>query len=121
MTTTNPASLAKNAIIEPLVDVYEVDQLMHILADLPGVNNDNLNIQVNGQMVTIEGVLSLPTADGDGKGFEEVKTPYYMRSLPLSSDLDAASIKAHFVDGVLTLKVAKRADSQPRKLAVDFD
>lgn len=117
---TNNANTPSNSVIEPLVDVYEVDQAMHILADLPGVSNDNLNVHVDGKTLTIEGVLSIPTADGDGKGFEEVRSPYYMRSLQLSDDLDADNISAQFSDGVLNIKINKKPQSQPKKIQVSF-
>lgn len=118
--TTTAQNKSDNSVIEPLVDVYEIDQTMHILADLPGVSNDNLNVHVEGKTLTIEGVLSIATADGDGKGFEEVRSPYYFRALQLSDDLDGDHINAQFSDGVLRLKIAKKPQSQPKKIAINF-
>lgn len=118
MNTTTPS--ASNTVLTPVLDIYEKDQAVYILAELPGVNNDNLNLQVQNKTLTIQGVISLPTANGEQQGHEEVKSPYYSRTLMLGDDLDADKIDASFNDGLLTLKMALRHQPKSRKIDVKF-
>jgi len=107
-------------LLTPALDIYEQEDLVTIIAELPGVNNDNLNIQVQDQTLTIEGVIALATADGEQQGHEEVSSPYYTSTLQLGRDLDTDNIRADFKDGLLTVKVGKKARSQPHKVDVKF-
>ncbi|WDE10417.1 Hsp20/alpha crystallin family protein [Thalassomonas haliotis] len=118
------ATQANNApektLLTPALDIFEQENQVTIIAELPGVNNDNVNIQLQDQILTIEGVIALATADGEQQGHEEVTSPYYATSLQLGRDLDSENIGADFKDGLLTVKIAKKAWSQPYKIDVKF-
>lgn len=116
MTNTN-----ENNVLRPKLDIYEQNKQIHVIAELPGVGKDNINLQVYGHTLIIEGVLSLPTADGEQKGHEELKSPYYMRTVKLSDDLDSENIKADFDNGLLNLVISKKSTSDPKKIAINFN
>ena len=110
----------EKTLLTPALDIYEQENLVTVIAELPGVNNDNLNIQVHDQTLIIEGVIALATADGEQLGHEEITSPYYTSTLQLGRDLDSKNISADFKDGLLTLKIAKKTFSAPHKIEVQF-
>lgn len=118
MSTTKSES--KSTVLTPPIDIYELNDVINVIAELPGVNSDNLNIQLNDNTLTIEGVLAIATADGEQEGSEEIRTPYYVRTLQLSDDLNKDNIGANFKDGILTLTLVKKAKSKPQKIDVQF-
>lgn len=118
MNTTTP--LSQNTVLAPTLDIYEQNDSIFILAELPGVNNDNLNVQLHDKTLTIQGTIALATANGGKSGQEEVKSPYYTRTLQLGSDLDTSHIDADFKDGLLTLKLNKKVQAKPQSIDIKF-
>lgn len=103
----------------PAVDVIESADGIVLRADLPGVQKDRLDVQVETDSLTIEGELSLPLSDDMQATHAEVALPRYRRVFTLSRDLDPAGVKAEFTNGVLTLRIPKAAHAQPRKIRID--
>ncbi len=106
-------------VMLPAVDVIESADGIVLRADLPGVSKDRLDIQVESESLTIEGVLSLPLSDDMQATHAEVALPRYRRVFTLSRDLDANGAQADFSNGVLTLRIPKAAHAQPRKIRID--
>ena len=102
----------------PVVDVYEDAAGITLLADMPGVPRDQLELKVEGDALLIEGAVQRPTPDGLEAVYAEVRVPRYRRSFTLSRELDSARIDAKLKDGVLTLRIPKQAHAQPRRIAV---
>ncbi len=109
--TTEPALL-------PPVDVIEDANGITLLADLPGVPKDRLNLHVEADTLTIEGEIALPTADGMEATHAEVGLPRYRRVFTLSKELDAAKVSAELTHGVLRLRIPKAEHAQPRRIEV---
>jgi HSP20 family molecular chaperone IbpA len=106
------------AFLRPAVDIYEDTQGITLRADLPGVSRERLNIQVDGNTLTIEGQASIDMPEGMEALYADVRATRYQRSFTLSNELDTDKISAEMKDGVLTLKLPKRAELQPRKIQV---
>lgn len=102
--------------IEPRVDIFEQPEQVTLCADLPGVSRDNLNISVENDTLTIEGVITVPIEQQHSH--QEITAPYYRRNFTLGKEIDSEQIQANFVDGVLTLKLPKRAESKPRRIKI---
>ena len=102
----------------PRVDVLEDDAGITLLADLPGVPKDQLELRVDGDALVIEGVMAPFTPDTLEPVHAEVRLPRYRRSFTLSRELDASRIEANLKDGVLTLRIPKLAHAQPRRISV---
>jgi HSP20 family protein len=103
----------------PRVDVLEDEAGLTLLADLPGVPRDKLDIKVEGDRLQIEGeVVALAPADLKPL-YAEVRLPRYRRAFSLSRELDGSRIEANLKDGVLTLRVPKHAHAQPRRIQVN--
>lgn len=115
---TNAASAAADAALTPPVDVIEDVSGITLYADLPGVPKDRLNLHVEGDTLSIEGEMSLPTPENMDATHVEVALPRYRRVFTLSRELDAAKVDAQFEHGVLKLRIPKAEHAQPRKIEV---
>jgi HSP20 family molecular chaperone IbpA len=102
----------------PAVDVFEDETGITLLADMPGVPKDKLELKVEGDELTIEGSVESSTPDGLEAVYAEVRVPRFRRSFTLSRELDSARIDASLKDGVLTLRIPKQSHAQPRRIAV---
>jgi HSP20 family molecular chaperone IbpA len=102
----------------PRVDVIEDAGGITLLADLPGVKKDALDVKVEGTSLTLEGRIALDTPPGLDAVFAEVRASRYRRAFTLSSELDTTAIDAQLKDGVLRLRIPKVAQAQPRRIEV---
>ena len=117
---TLPAASRREAV-RPSVDVHEDEEHITLNADLPGVAPADLNVSVDGNVLTIEGAAKLQTPEGMKVAYAELRTPYYVREFTLSSELDTSAIKAELREGVLTLNIPKREHAKPRRISVQVD
>lgn len=118
---TTPANAERSAdarALLPRVDVYEDDRGITLLADLPGVPRDQLDIKVDGDTLTIEGTVTTATPAGLQPAYVELRVPRYRRAFTLSRELDTAHIEANLKDGVLNLRIPKQEHAQPRRVNV---
>ena len=95
----------------PAVDVVEDDQKFELYADLPGVKQEDLDIQVEKDVLTIKGERKL-----ERKG--ERVAGAFSRAFTLPKHVDVEKIAASLKDGVLTLTLPKRPEAQPRQIKV---
>lgn len=102
----------------PAVDVFEDTSGITLLADMPGVPKDQLELKIEGDTLLIEGGVQQLTPEGLEAVYAEVRVPRYRRSFTLSRELDTAGIEANLKDGVLALRIPKQAHAQPRRIAV---
>jgi HSP20 family molecular chaperone IbpA len=104
--------------LAPAVDVYENAQGITVQADMPGVSKDGLSIHADRNNLVIEGNAVIDMPDGMEAIYADVQVTRYRRSFALSGELDAERIEASLKDGVLTLRIPKRAEFRPRKVEV---
>ena len=104
--------------LRPVVDIFENDHGITMLADLPGVSNERLNLQVDKDTLKIAGDAAIGAAQGMEPLWAEVRTTRYERAFTLSAELDAENITAAMKNGVLTVTIPKRAEVRPRKIQV---
>lgn len=112
------ADNANERAVTPLIDVLEDETGITLLADMPGVPRDQLELRVEGEALHIEGRVQPETPEGLEAIYAELRVPCYRRSFTLSRELDTARIDASVKDGVLTLRIPKQAHAQPRRIAV---
>ena len=103
----------------PSVDVFENSDGITLLADMPGVPRDGLDLKVEGDTLLIEGNAQPRTPEGLEPVYAEVRVARYRRTFTLSRELDTARIDASLKDGVLTLRIPKNAQAQPRRIMVN--
>lgn len=106
------------AALLPPVDVIEDASGITLLADLPGVSKEKLNLQLEAGSLTIEGEVGLEMPQGMESGHAEVRLPRYRRVFTLSKELDSEKASAEFKHGVLRLRIPKAEHVQPRKIEI---
>lgn len=112
------ASAEQDRAVLPAVDVFEDASGITLLADMPGVPKEQLELKVEGETLLIEGGVQPLTPEALEAIYAEVRVPRYRRSFTLSRELDKNRIEANLKDGVLSLRIPKQAHAQPRRIAV---
>ena len=106
----------------PSVDVVESDEAVEVVAELPGVDVDDLDIQVTGSTLVIKGEKKAEY-DREERNLQIVERAFgsFTRAIPLAFQIDRDGVDAAFDNGVLTITIAKPADvvtkSHPIRIA----
>jgi HSP20 family molecular chaperone IbpA len=103
----------------PRVDVLEDDSGITLIADMPGVSKESLEVNVENEALVIEGVISSATPQALEATYAEIRVPRYRRSFTLSRELDAGHIEAQLKDGVLKLRIPKHEQARPQRISVN--
>lgn len=114
-----PSQLSQDAAMAPPVDVVEDTGGITLYADMPGVSRERLNLQIEADTLTLEGVAELNLPVGLSSHHSEVSQARYHRVFTLSKELDPANISAVLNQGVLKLRIPKAAHAQPRRIHVE--
>jgi HSP20 family protein len=104
--------------LRPAVDIFETDEGITLQADMPGVSKDRLNVRVEGTNLLVEGEIAIPHQEQMQALYADVRSATYRRSFLLSSELESGKIDANLRDGVLTVRIPKRAEHRPRRIEV---
>jgi HSP20 family molecular chaperone IbpA len=102
----------------PSVDIFEDEDGITVQAEMPGVSKDHLNIQANRNNLIIEGEAVIDLPAGMEALYADVQATKYRRSFLLSGELETDRIEANLKDGLLTLRIPKRAEYKPRRIEV---
>lgn len=104
----------------PAVDIYETENELVLKADLPDMNEKDLDIRVENNMLTVR---------GERKFEQKVKEDNYLRiertygsfsrSFSLPNTISTENIKAEYKNGVLSVEMAKRAESKPKQVKIN--
>ena len=86
--------------------------------DMPGVARDRVKIDADRQTLSIEGAIQIPMAEGMEAIYAEVHSTQYRPSFTLSGELDTERVDASLNDGVLTVRIPRRAELRARKIEV---
>lgn len=116
--SATPAESRDNRALLPRVDVLEDETGITLLADLPGVPREQLELKVEGDTLLIEGTMAPFAPERLEAVYAEVRVPRYRRAFTLSRELDTGRIEANLKDGVLNLRIPKQAHAQPRRIEV---
>lgn len=104
--------------IRPAVDIFEDTTGITVFADIPGVSRDQLDISVDGDSLVIAGHVDIALPQGMNAVYADVRGNHYQRSFSLSRELDGDNISANLKNGVLTLRIPRRAEHRPRRIEV---
>lgn len=100
----------------PAVDIFETDQGLTVVADLPGVDKKDLEIRVENDLLTIQGRIS--RARRDNLVSREFELLDYFRQFTLGDKVDRDKIEANLEKGVLTLNLPKAEHARPKRIEV---
>ena len=112
------AEKAETLQLTPAADVYENKDGAVIYLDLPGVNRDNLTIDVDDHVLSIQGNMNLQTPETLNPTYMDVHSGVFSRRFTLSEELDSANIEAILKDGELKLSIPRSEKHKPRKIEV---
>jgi HSP20 family molecular chaperone IbpA len=107
--------------MRPAVDIFEDATGITLHADMPGVTRERLDIQIDGDSLSISGDVEIPVPDNMNAVYADVHSNRYQRSFSLSKELDANNVEATLKHGVLILRIPKREEHKPRKIEVQAD
>ncbi len=100
----------------PPVDIFESAEGLTVIADLPGVQKEDIQVQVENDILTIKAVSkSILTLDPTYREFELY--PYF-RQFQLSDKTDQEKIKAEMKNGVLIIHLPKKEEAKPRQISI---
>jgi HSP20 family protein len=102
----------------PDVDIFETDGNIVVVADMPGVKPENIDIDLRENTLTLSGKVSSPEGSDEVDILREYETGAYFRQFTLSEMIDQPHIDAKMTDGVLRLTLPKVKPVAPRKVKV---
>jgi HSP20 family protein len=111
------ADAQENAWV-PAVDVVEREDAIRLAVEVPGVDPAAIDVTVNDRVLTVSGERRLARPEGASAYRLERRFGRFARSLTLPRTVDAERIAARYEHGVLHLELPKRAEAQPRRIAV---
>jgi HSP20 family molecular chaperone IbpA len=106
------------AYFQPLVDIYETPEELVVVADMPGVGQDGIEIEIEGNQLTLEGHVRPQDYEGLKPLHVEYAIGDYYRSFTLGDAIDRDAIKGEMRDGVLTLHLPKAKQARARRIPV---
>ncbi|MDT7043366.1 Hsp20/alpha crystallin family protein [Candidatus Nitronereus thalassa] len=110
-TTTGP-------VFSPSVDIFEDDQVLTLVADMPGVPKENLTIDLRDDVLTVTGSPSVSMPNEETLILQEFEIGKYFRQFTLSEVINQEKIEAKLSNGVLRLILPKVGPAQPKKIQV---
>jgi HSP20 family protein len=85
---------------------------------MPGVSKEGLNLRVDGPNLVVEGTIGIVPDQKMSAIHADVRSTLYRRSFVLGNELEAGNIDASLKDGVLTVRIPKRAEHRPRRIEI---
>ncbi|HYL47052.1 MAG TPA: Hsp20/alpha crystallin family protein [Candidatus Limnocylindrales bacterium] len=117
-----PAQGDKSALTTwaPAVDIYETENELVLKADLPDIDEKDLDVRVENNMLTIHGERKFEQNVKE-EDFLRVERSYgsFSRSFSLPNTINTESIKAEYKNGTLTVEMPKHAESKPKQVKIN--
>jgi HSP20 family molecular chaperone IbpA len=102
----------------PSVDIYETPDSLWLRADMPGVDENSLEVNVVNGLLSIEGWVSVKEYENLQPVYTEYNIGNYSRRFTLSNEIDTNRITAKIVNGVLELELPKAEKAKPRQITI---
>jgi len=120
--TTFPARPDESALTAwaPAVDIYETENELVLKADLPDIDEKDLDVRIENNMLSIRGERKFEQKVKE-ENYLRIERSYgaFSRSFSLPNTVNAEAIKAEYKDGVLTVALPKRAESKPKQVKIN--
>jgi HSP20 family molecular chaperone IbpA len=102
----------------PTTDIFETEDALTMVLEMPGVDRDNIEVSVENGMLTVEGKINFDKYEGLQPVYSEYNIGPYRRTFQISSRIDQDKISAEMRDGVITLVLPKSEEAKPRRIEV---
>jgi HSP20 family protein len=111
---------ATEAIWSPLVDIHETKDSFLLEAELPGVKQEDIQVSVEGETLTLRGERRRETEVKEDQ-YQRIERSYgrFERNILLPSVVDPDRVKATYRDGVLEIQLPKKEEAKPKEIKVD--
>jgi len=104
----------------PDVDIYEDDSGLWLWADMPGVEQDSVRVEIDEDVLTLQGEVSLRSYEGLKPLYSEYNVGHYLRRFNLPAGaFDEDKIKARMTNGVLELELPKAEKAKPKRITIN--
>jgi len=103
-------------VLFPAVDIFESEDSLTLVADMPGVDKEGLDINLEKGVLTINGKVELE--ERGNQILREFSPANYYRQFKLTEHIDADKSQAELKNGVLTLTIPKAESAKPRKIEI---
>jgi HSP20 family protein len=113
-----PEQTRPGPVFTPSVDIFENDNSITVLADMPGVKAPDLNIDLRESVLTLTGRIADPERENESDVLREYHPGTFFRQFTLAETIDQAKIDAKLTDGVLRLELPKVEKARPRQITV---
>lgn len=117
----NPAAAERIRNVKtfvPRVDIYETKDALFLVADMPGVDEKAVDVELEKNILTINGRAESEAIKDSSLIYSEYEVGDYERSFTLSDEIDGAKIKATVKNGVLRLELPKAEKVKPKKIQI---
>jgi HSP20 family protein len=106
----------------PAVDIYETENELVLKADLPDVNEKDLDVRVENNMLTVRGERKFEQKVKE-ENYLRIERTYgsFSRSFSLPNTINTESIKAEYKNGVLTVEMPKKAETKPKQVKISVN
>lgn len=106
--------------VSPAIDVIEGEQAYSVLCELPGLCQNDIDVSVESNVITIKGEKKTENKEKNGKFFrKESWSGTFQRTLPLPATVDVEKIDASLKDGILTVVLPKKEEAKPKQITVN--
>ena len=102
----------------PTTDIFETEDTLTLVMELPGVEKQAIDVNVENDVLRIEARIDFAKYEGLEPLYTEYNIGHFARSFTLSNKIDQQQISAQLDDGVLTLTLKKAKDALPRRIAI---
>jgi HSP20 family molecular chaperone IbpA len=106
----------ESRVLTPPVDIFEITDALVVVADMPGVDKDAIEVNVENDILTIKSVAK--TSDKGDVLYKEYELTQYFRQFQLGESVDQERIRAEMRGGVLTVHLPKAEKAKPKKITV---
>ncbi|SFT90755.1 Hsp20/alpha crystallin family protein [Sedimentitalea nanhaiensis] len=106
-------------VYRPATDIFEKDDVVTVVIDMPGVTPDSVDVSVENRSLTVRGSIDAPAPEGYRRIYAEYAPGTFERAFSLPDTIDAGKIDATHRDGVLTLTLKKSEAAKPKQIKVN--
>lgn len=106
------------AVYVPLVDIFESEDQLLLVADMPGVDEQGLDLTLDKNVLTIKGTISEEPPAGFAQAYTEYGVGDYERTFTIPNEIDRDGIQATIRQGTVKVTMPKSKQAQTRKIAV---
>jgi HSP20 family protein len=103
----------------PKTNLYENRDHFEIIAEVPGISKENLNIKIQGNYLEISGSRDSDRPDGYKVHKTEREIFSFSRSFTLPADVDATKVEATLKDGILHMTLSKSEEAKPKRISIN--